>query len=374
MAQIALVCVLSLYILETHFKFASRSKFLNNMFAMFGKTFSLLLILMLAACVAEEPATDSQTGESPTAEENLKRGKVTTHMFLGTGSVHGVYYPIGGVICRLVNRRQSLHRIRCTVESTSGSVANLRDLRSGKFDLVVTQSDWQYHAYNGSNTFADDGPNQDLRAVFALEADPLALIVKADSEIQTFDDLQHRIVSFGYSRSLQHRSINDLLAAKEWNDDNFKEVRPMSDTRQVSELCADNIEAMLLLASSLTDNLANLPEGCQLKLVPIEGPEVARVIKDKAYYRLGTIPKGMYLNTSDDIKSYGLGAIFVASASTSPKAIYNVVKEIVQNFKDFQSLHPSLTTLDKRELPYAGITAPLHPGAIRYYKEARLLR
>jgi TRAP-type uncharacterized transport system substrate-binding protein len=75
-----------------------------------------------------------------------------------------------------------------------------------------------------------------------------------------------------------------------------------------------------------------------------------------------------------DIMSFGLGATFVASESTSPKAIYHVVKEVVENFRDFKSLHPSLEGLDKKELSHAGISIPLHPGAIRYYKEARLLR
>ncbi|NNC99029.1 MAG: TAXI family TRAP transporter solute-binding subunit, partial [Gammaproteobacteria bacterium] len=147
-----------------------------------------------------------------------------------------------------------------------------------------------------------------------------------------------------------------------------------SDTKQVGELCADRVEAILLLDSRLTDYLRDLDENCSLRLVPIEGPEVAEVIKKKPYYRIGQIPRGRYLESPTDTISFGLGASFVAMKSTSPKAIYHVVKEIVENFKDFQSLHPSLKSLSKKELPHAGISAPLHPGAVRYYKEARLLK
>jgi len=111
-----------------------------------------------------------------------------------------------------------------------------------------------------------------------------------------------------------------------------------------------------------------------MRLVPITGPEVDAVIAEKPYYRHGRIPRGLYLDSEQDTQSFGLGATFVALKSTSPKAIYQVVKEIVENFKDFQSLHPSLQTLNRKELPYAGISAPLHPGAIRYYREARLMR
>ncbi|MEM7359494.1 MAG: TAXI family TRAP transporter solute-binding subunit [Pseudomonadota bacterium] len=353
--------------------------------------FALLLILVSCSNGADESAQadssaeqaesadgstqeQSATSERPGAKQRTIRGKLTSHMLLGTGSVQGVYFPIGGVICRLLNRHKYLHRIRCTLESTSGSIYNLRELREGNFDLIFAQSDWQYHAYNGTSTFKKDGANENLRAVFALEADPLALIVKQDSDVESFDDLQDHVVSFGYARSLQHRVINDLLAVKEWDDSNFKRVRRMSDSKQVGELCADKVEAILLLSSSLTDYLRDLDEDCKLRLVPIVGPEVDKVIAEKPYYRTGKILRGMYLDSPKDVMSFGLGATFVAQESTSPKAIYHVVKEIVENFKDFQSLHPQLKALSKKELPYAGISAPLHPGAIRYYREARLLK
>ena len=240
--------------------------------------------------------------------------------------------------------------------------------------MVFAQSDWQHHAYHGTSTFEDEGANPDLRSVFALEADPLALIVKKESDVDSFDDLAGRVVSFGYARSLQHRIINDLLAAKEWDDKTFKQVRRMSDTKQVGAVCADEVEAILLLGSSLDDYLQTVPQGCELRLVPIQGKEVDQVIQDKPYYRTGVLPAGLHLGSSKDIESFGLGASFVALESTSPKAIYHVVKEIVENFKDFQSLHPSLQTLSKKELPYAGLSAPLHPGALRYYREARLIK
>ncbi|MFT5571798.1 MAG: TRAP transporter TAXI family solute receptor [Cryomorphaceae bacterium] len=352
-----------------------------------------LLILQITACgsdqqkeqntVASEPSSELESTEaSQTLIEQVKAAvgteksprKEPSHMVLGTGSVQGVYFPIGGVICRLLNRHKSVHRLRCTLESTGGSIYNLRELREGNFDLVFAQSDWQYHAYHGTSTFKDDGPNPDLRAVFALEADPLALIVKQESDIQSFDDLAGRVVSFGYARSLQHRIINDYLAAKEWTDDNFKQVRRMNDTKQVGQICAGKVDAILLLASSLTDHLKDLNDDCELRLLPIEGEEVQKVIEVKPYYRTATILKGMHLNSLEDVMSFGLGATFVANEATSPKAIYHVVKEVVENFRDFKSLHPSLAALDKRELSHAGISIPLHPGAVRYYKESRLLK
>ncbi len=337
----------------------------------------LLIGGLLSACDQFQRAdTTDDTQIAQTALERSERSerRKLTHLLLGTGSVQGVYFPIGGVICRLLNRHKASHRIRCSLESTGGSIYNLRQLRDDKFDLVFAQSDWQFHAYHGSSTFKDIGPDKRLRAVFALESDPLALIVPKDSELNNFADLEGKTVSFGYTRSLQHRIIDDLIAAKNWGHKNFKEVRPMSDQRQIAQVCEGLLDAILLLTSSLDDNLKQVPEGCELKMLPIQDPAIKMLIADKPYYREGYIQKGRYLDSPKDTPSFGLGATFVAHESTSPKAIYNVVKEVVENFRDFKSLHPSLATLDKKELPYAGISIPLHPGAKRFYKEARLLK
>lgn len=350
-----------------------RSAARQTLFSLF-----VLFSLVLTACdnVVE---TRSDNAAKQTSTEHpvtipKSQTKQITHMYLGTGSVQGVYFPIGGVICRLLNRKTDVHRIRCTLESTGGSIYNLRELRKGNFDLVFAQSDWQYNAYHGQSAFEKEQANPDLRAVFALEADPLALIVKSDSEVVQFDDLKDKTVSFGYTRSLQRRVMDDYLQAKEISHDYFKEIRQMSDSRQLGELCDGNVDAILFLSSSLNDRLKVLPEGCELKLVAMADKGVNKVIEQNPYYRKGQMPKTDFFQNTDEVMSFGVGATFVASEQTSPKAIYHVVKEVVENFNDFKSLHPSLKQLSKKELPYAGISIPLHPGAVRYYKEARLLK
>jgi len=358
----------------------------------------LLLIVMVVGACNQEAANDSgesglsiatapngetlgleerdQSNEIPTTSisgDVLPFSKKETNVILGTGSVQGAYFPIGGVICRLLNRHKAQHNVRCSLESTAGSIYNLRELREGNFGLVVAQSDWQHHAYNGTSTFEKDGPNKDLRAVFALEADPITLIVRADSDIEQFEDLENRVVSFGYTRSLQHRVMDDLLAAMGWTDDNFKQVARVSDSNQIKTLCAGEVEATLFLMSSLNDYLNGAERSCELKMIPLENEAVKAVIADKPYYRTGIIPAGNYLDDAQDIPSFGLGAVFVASEHTSVKAIYNIVKEVVENFNDFRALHPSLETIELSEMPYAGVAIPLHSGAIRFYREARLL-
>lgn len=363
------------------------------------KKYCLLLLVVffvfaLTACRQGESTvseSDIAASASPnigdqkqTAEALVERGRKASHFIIGTGSVEGVYFPIAGIICRLLNRHKSDHNVRCSVESTGGSIYNLKELRKGSFDIVVAQSDWQYHAYNGTSAFEKEGANKELRTVFALEADPLALLVRKDSDINDFDDLYQRQVSFGYMRSLQYRIIAPLLEAKGWAKKSFSGLLQMSDNKQVVSLCDGTIDAALFLSSSLEDRLRNLDEGCALKLVPIDSSEVNSVIAQNPYLRKSDINQRHYFSETElsateggeskRVSSYGLGATFVTMQSASPKAVYHVTKEIVENFQDFQSLHPSLQTLTLEDLSSAGITAPLHAGAIRYFKEARLLK
>ena len=336
----------------------------------------ILFFCVFSGCEVQELSSSNESDAEVLSERKIQASseKQNSHVYIGTGSVQGVYFPIGGVICRLLNRKTYIHRIRCTLESTGGSVYNLRQLREGNFDIVFAQSDWQFNAYEGISTFEKDKPNPNLRAVFALEADPLALIVRQDSEIESFDDLQNRVVSFGYARALQNRIIDDLLKVKKWTSKNFKQIKRINDNQQISEVCSSNVDAVLLLSSSLNDHLKDLDEGCKLKFIAIEGAEVDELVKSKPYYRKSYFSKGEFLDSPKKVSSFGLGATFVAQESTSPKVIYHVVKEVVENFNDFKSLHPSLKKLNKKELPFAGISVPLHPGAIRYYEEIGLLK
>ena len=176
---------------------------------------AFLLLASLSSCDLpnNQNEAEANTNQASSASNSPNN---TSHLLLGTGSVQGVYFPIGGVICRLLNRHKNLHKIRCSLESTGGSIYNLKELSDGNFDLVFAQSDWQFHAYHGTSAFEKQGANKNLRAVFALEADPLAIIVRDDSDINSFDELADHRVSFGYTRSLQHRIVDDLLEAKGW--------------------------------------------------------------------------------------------------------------------------------------------------------------
>eukprot|EP01155_Anaeramoeba_flamelloides_P010427 Anaeramoba_flamelloidesa325475_20.p2 GENE.a325475_20~~a325475_20.p2 ORF type:complete len:327 (+),score=43.86 a325475_20:50-1030(+) len=292
---------------------------------------------------------------------------------IGTGGVTGVYYPAGGAICRLVNKDRSEHGIRCSVESTGGSGYNLNTIRSGELDFGVAQSDWQYHAYNGTDTFAAQGPNPDLRSVFSLHAEAFTVVARNDSGIKAFDDLKGKRVNIGNPGSGQRGTMEVVMQAKGWTRDDLALASELKASEQASALCDNKIDAMVYVVGHPSGAIKEATTSCDSTLVPVNGGAVDKLIADHSYYRKATIPGGMYRGNPDDVMTFGVGATIVSSAKVPDEVVYNVVKAVFENFDTFRKLHPAFANLKKEEMVRDALTAPLHPGAERYYKEVGLL-
>ncbi|MBW1955251.1 MAG: TAXI family TRAP transporter solute-binding subunit [Deltaproteobacteria bacterium] len=292
---------------------------------------------------------------------------------IGTGGVTGVYYPTGGAICRLVNKNRDKHGIRCTVESTGGSVYNLNAIAAGELDMGVCQSDWQYHAYNGTSKFKEQGPNKDLRAVFSVHPEPFTVVARADSGIKNFEDLKGKRVNIGNPGSGQRGTMEVLMEAYGWTKETFKLASELKSAEQSQALCDNKIDAFVFTVGHPSGSIKEATTTCDSVLVNVTGPNVAKLVEENSYYRWATIPGGMYRGNPNDVKTFGVGATFVTSAKVPEEIIYNVVKAVFENFKDFKKLHPAFGVLKKEEMIKDGLSAPLHPGAIKYYKEAGLM-
>lgn len=292
---------------------------------------------------------------------------------IGTGGVTGVYYPTGGSICRLMNKNRKETGVRCTVESTGGSVYNINTIREGELEFGVAQSDWQYHAYNGTSKFEGEGPFEDLRAVFSVHAEPFNVMVRSDAGIDSFDDLVGKRVNIGNPGSGQRGTMEVLMAAKGWTADTFALASELKSAEQSNALCDNQIDAFIITAGHPSGNLTEAATSCESKLVPVTGEAVEKLVNDNAYYRLATIPGGMYRGTDEDVTTFGVGATLVTSASVSDAAVYALVSAIFNNFNDFRGFHPAFANLTKEEMVSAGLSAPLHPGALKYYREQGLV-
>nr|WP_093096640.1 TAXI family TRAP transporter solute-binding subunit [Shimia aestuarii] len=288
---------------------------------------------------------------------------------IGTGGVTGVYYPTGGAICRLVNKGRKEHGIRCSVESTGGSVYNINTIREGELEFGVAQSDWQYHAYNGTSKFADAGKFEKLRAVFSVHPEPFTVVARADSGIKTFDDLKGKRVNIGNPGSGQRGTMEVLLEAKGWTTGDFALATELKAAEQSAALCDNQIDAMVYTVGHPSGSIQEATTACDSVLVTVDGAAVEQLIADNSFYRSATIPGGMYRGSDADTMTFGVGATFVTSADVSEDAVYAVVKSVFENFDDFKKLHPAFAVLKPEDMISAGLSAPLHDGAAKYYKE-----
>ncbi len=288
---------------------------------------------------------------------------------IGTGGVTGVYYPTGGAICRLVNKDRATHGIRCAVESTGGSVYNINTIRAGELEFGVAQSDWQYHAYNGTSRFEEQGPFEELRAVFSVHPEPFTVVARADSGIKTFADLQGKRVNIGNPGSGQRGTMEVVMDAMGWTNDTFALASELKASEQSQALCDNKIDAMVYTVGHPSGSISEATTSCDSVLVSVTGPEIEALIADNAYYRVATIPGGMYRGNPDDVQTFGVGATFVSSTAVSDDVVYAIVSAVFDNIDTFRGLHPAFANLDPAQMAKDGLSAPIHPGAARYYAE-----
>ena len=298
----------------------------------------------------------------------------TKYTNIGTGAITGVYYPAGGAICRLLNRGRNEHGIRCSVESTGGSVSNLNAIRNGGIEFGIVQSDWQYSAYNGSGFFADQSPFKELRSVFSLYTETFTIAVSEKSGIKTLDDIVGKKINFGPLGSGMYATMEVLMAAKGWNKDTFSSITYLQPSEQPSALCEDKIDVMIYAAGNPNGVLQEATQTCKVKLIPIDDKTISKLIDLNPYYVKASIPGGMYANNQENVSTFGVKASLVTSNKMSDDVVYQITKAVFENFDNFKTLHPVFSSLKKDEMVNQGNSAPMHPGASKYFKEVKLIK
>ncbi|PLX39497.1 MAG: C4-dicarboxylate ABC transporter substrate-binding protein [Hyphomicrobiales bacterium] len=288
---------------------------------------------------------------------------------IGTGGQTGVYYVVGQSICKLVNRGTGTHNIKCTAPSTGGSVANLNAIKAGDQDMGVAQSDWQYHAYNGTSKFADAGKFEGLRAVFSVHPEPFTVVARADSGVKTFDDLKGKRVNIGNPGSGQRGTMEVLMEAKGWTKDDFALASELKSSEQAQALCDNKVDAIVFTVGHPNGSIQEATTSCDAVLVSVTGAEVDKLVGDNAFYSKAVIPGGMYKGSDADTETFGVRATFVSSTNTDEDTIYQIVKAVFDNFGRFKKLHPAFGNLNEAEMISKSLSAPLHDGAVKYYKE-----
>ena len=288
---------------------------------------------------------------------------------IGTGGVTGVYYVAGGAICRLMNKERAKHGIHCSVESTAASVYNVNTIKAGELDFGVAQSDVEYNAVKGLVQFKDSGPHTDLRAVFSVFPEALMVVARKEANVKKFEDFKGKRFNVGNPGSGTRSTIEMLMANLGMKNSDFTLTSELKPDEHGAALCDNKIDGFGFVVASPAANIQDPTTTCGAKLVPITGPAVDKLIKDHPYFAAATIPGGMYPGNPDEIKTFGVVASFLTSAKVPDNVVYAMVSAVFDNFDEFKKLHPALANLNPKDMIKNGMTAPLHPGAVKYYKE-----
>jgi TRAP transporter TAXI family solute receptor len=296
------------------------------------------------------------------------------YVTIGTGGVTGVYYAAGGAICRLVNKDRKQHGIRCSVESTGGSVFNINTIKAGELDMGVAQSDVHFNASKGVGQFKDAGAYPDLRAVFSLHPEPFTVLSRKEANVKNFAEFKGKRFNVGNPGSGTRASMEELLGAMGWKMSDFSLASELKADEHGPALCDGKIDGFFYAVGHPSANIQDPTTTCGAKLVSLTGPAVEKLVKERPYYAHATIPGGLYPNNPQETRTYGVLATFVSSSKVPADTIYAVVRAVFENFDEFKKLHPALANLKPENMIKDGLSAPLHDGAVKYYKEKGWLK
>jgi len=288
---------------------------------------------------------------------------------IGTGGVTGVYYAVGGAVCRLMNKDRKTHGIRCSVESTGGSAFNINTIKAGQLDFGLAQSDAHYNALKGLGPFKEAGPYGDLRAVYSVHPEPFTVLARKELNTGKFEDLKGKRVNIGNPGSGTRLSMDELLAALGWKVSDFSLASELKADEHGAALCDNKIDAFFYRVGHPAANIQDPTTTCGAKIVSITGPVVDKLVSERPYYAKATIPGGLYSNNPQAAQTYGVMATLVTSAKVPDEVVYQLVKATFDNFDEFKKLHPAFGNLKPEEMLQNGLSAPLHNGALKYYKE-----
>ena len=289
---------------------------------------------------------------------------------IGTGGVAGVYYPVGGAICRLINKNTEKHGLKCTEQATAASVFNVNEVSAGNLDIGIVQGDIQHNAFRGTQQFQRSKPN--LRALFSMHAEAFTVVARNDAKINKFEDLAGKRVNLGEAGSGNRNTMQLLMNEYKWTTKTFSMAGDISTAEMAGALCDNKIDAYVYVVGHPNASIRDAANNCNSHIIPVEGPQAEGFFKKYTYYPKAIIQGGLYKGTDKDVNTFGPRATLVTNDKLSDDVAYQIVKSVFDNFDEFKKQHPVLEKLTKEEM-LTGNTAPFHPGAIRYFKEAGLM-
>ena len=298
----------------------------------------------------------------------------TTFVTIGTGGITGVYYPTGGAIANMVNAKKDQYGIRATVEATGGSVFNINGVLGGDLEFGIAQSDRQYQAYNGLSEWKDKGAQKDLRSVFSIYPEQITLLAAVDAKIETVADLKGKRVNLGDPGSGNRQNAIDVLEAAGLNYEKDLKAESIKASEAAALLQDEKIDAYFYTVGHPNGSFKEATAGTRkAKFIPITA--VDELLKKTPYYAKSFIPYELYPTAENkaNIDTIGVQATLITSAKVPDEVVYAITKEVFDRLDEFKKLHPAYAYITKESM-LQGLPSPIHPGAMKYYKEAGLIK
>ncbi|TLX56789.1 C4-dicarboxylate ABC transporter substrate-binding protein [Stutzerimonas nosocomialis] len=288
---------------------------------------------------------------------------------IGTGGQTGVYYTAGQSVCRFLNRAERTPPIKCNAPSTAGSVTNIVSMQNGEYDFGFIQSDHQHKAQQGLAPFDKGGAVEELRAVFSLQSEILTVVVRNDSGISDLDGLKGKRVNVGVPGSGSRDTFEEVMRAKGWSNTDFALAAELKPAEMASALGDNNLDAITYVVGHPSGAIQEALTNVKASIIPVTGPEIDRLLAGADYYTAAEIPAGLYPGVASAVPSIGGKAVLATTSRTDPEVVYELVKAVFDNLDRFKRLHPAFADLNAEDMIRVGLTAPLHEGAERFYKE-----
>ena len=281
-------------------------------------------------------------------------GTNTGKIKFGAAGLGGTYRVFGDTFANLVTSKNKKYKME--VKTTAGSAANLRLLSDGYIQMAVAQTDLTNDAYERTGIFENEKQHGGYSAVAALYTEACQIVVKADSSINTVEDLQDKRVSVGEEESGTEQNAKQILAAYGLNDSLVDEVN-LDYSNAAEELSEGKIDAFFCTAGAQTTVIGELAKKSAEKL---KGTY--------KFYTDCTIPKETYNGQTEDVKTVGVKAVLLASDKLSADTVKDITKILFENKQELQYALPVDISLDEKSA-VEGITIPFHKGAVAYYEE-----
>ena len=292
---------------------------------------------------------------------------------LATGAVSGVYFPVGVALCRLPNQTRGVHGLRCAARPAEGSVGNIAALAAGRTELAIVQSDIEADAVAGGGVFAGRPPFAGLRALMSLHAEPLVIVARTDTGIRSLGDLAGHRVSLGPEGSGTRDLATALVIALGWPREAVTAAPALPVEALGAALCAGEIDAFAYAVGQPALAIQETANACDVRLVPVAGPAVAKLLEARPALVATAIPGGLYRGNPAPTPSLGPVARLVARSDLPDDVVEVLLAGIYDAFGTLTGLHPALGTLEARSAAAAGQSAPLHPAAAAFYARRGLV-